>query len=202
MHRVLAHEPVGNGVRGIDPDAHVLHVQRPAPRVQVLDDTPQQPLVVPRVVALEVVLPPDLALDLRPRHREGVVDRPAGAGWVGVEDERAVDTEAGGKALAIRVRAAEANAAPIVGDGVLEQTRLGQVVPEIDPLQPELALQRGFQLHDTDCPRAARIDASPSGLIVTGLSEGRKVGGKREYGAGAASGNRAGPRLQGRFTLE
>ena len=176
VHRVFAHEPVGDRIGRIGARAHVLHVQRPAACVHVLDDTAQQSLVPIRVVGLEVVLPPHLAFDFRPGHRERVGDRPSGAGRIGVEHERAVDTEPGGKALAIGIRAIEPNTAPIIRDRILEEACLGQIVLVVDPLQPELALQGGFQLHDF--PRGIRTDAPPPGLNVKGLSEGCKARGK------------------------
>ena len=93
MDGVLAHEPVGDRVRRIGARPHVLHVEGPAPRVHVLDDTAQQPFVPIGVTGLEVVLPPHPAFDFRPGHRERVRDGPPGAGGVGMEHERTVDPE-------------------------------------------------------------------------------------------------------------
>jgi hypothetical protein len=105
-----------------------------------LYDALEKSLVFVRIEGLHVVLPPDLGLDLGPRHGEGIVHGPPGAGGIGIEDERSVDAQLGGKGLLIGVRPVEAGAAPVILDGLVEQLVLGQVVLVGNGREPELVL--------------------------------------------------------------
>ncbi len=86
----------------------------------MLDRSFQQALILFRVVGLEIVLPPDLALHLGPADGEGVVHRATGAGGIGVEHERAVETQLGGECFLIGVGTVQPDAPAVVGNGLPE----------------------------------------------------------------------------------
>ncbi len=134
---VLAHQPVGPSVGRIAAAVDVLDVEVPAAGVEVLDHPGQQGLVLLGVELLVVGLPPDGFLEFGPGHTEGVLDGAAGAGGVGVEDQRAVGSQRGGESLLGVVRTLIAHPAAVVRDGLVEKLILAQVDAELHSLEPE-----------------------------------------------------------------
>ncbi len=115
--------------------------------VDMLNHALQQTLVLVRIEGFHVVLPPDLRLDLRPCDGEGVVYRAPGAGGVGVEDQRTVDAEPGGKSLLRGVGAIHPDTTAIVLDRLVKELILRQIVLVGDGSEPELLLERVAKIH-------------------------------------------------------
>ena len=106
--------------------------------IEMADNPLQQAFVLARVERLQVVFPPDVGLDLGPSDGESIVDRSPGTGGIGVKHQRTINTQLGGERLLVAVAIIQAHAASIVGDRLVKQLRLGQVVLVRDSLQSEL----------------------------------------------------------------
>ena len=147
MGGVFAHEAVGHGEVRIAAHEDVLHVERCLLVVQVLGEALDETLVLGGVVLAEVGLEPDLVLDLRPGDREGVLGAPARAVRVGVVDQRTLVAEHGGEGLLGVVRSAALDAALVVGDGLVEELGLAQVVFVRDGFETEELFEISLKGH-------------------------------------------------------
>ena len=147
MRGVLADEAVRHGIGGIPAAVHVFDVQASLLFVQMRDDALEQRAEMLGIKFLEVLLPPDIAFDLRPGNREGVLDGAAGAAGVGVVDQRSVDAQLGGIGLGLVIRPVGANAAAIICDRLGKKLFLRQVVVIVDGIEPEFFFQRRPKIH-------------------------------------------------------
>ncbi len=139
-------------------------------------DSLQEPLELLRVVLVEVVLEPDLVLELRPGHGERVVDGAPGALGVGVVDERAFDTQLGRERLLLVLRPANSNAPFVIRDRFMEELLLGQTVFVVNGFQAKQVFEFVAEVH------GCRLRHSGSCLFSSSSGESQDVGSFHELG--------------------
>ena len=134
---VLADEAARLREVGVRTAVHVGHIQPGPASVEVSHDAVHQRVERPGIEGREVVLPPHLLADRGAVHAERVVHRPAGAGGIGVEDQRSVVAERSDMGLVLVVGAAGTHPAQIAGDRGRKQLVLGQTVVNVHGRQTQ-----------------------------------------------------------------
>ena len=85
----------------------------------------------------------------------------AGAGWVGVEDERTLDSQPGREGLALRVPSTDPYPAAVVRDRFVKELGRGKLVAIADRLEAERSLERVADIHRDIPDRFAGFSHGP-----------------------------------------